>query len=68
MRTYYDRGIPELNELALATNFTTTQLGGEAGLFAEYFAGPNLEGDPIVRRNDSHINFGEAPNADLGFG
>ncbi len=68
VRTFYHRGIPEFAELAQATNFTTAQSGGEAGLLAEYFSGANLEGDPMIRRNDPHINFGEAPNADLGFG
>jgi len=67
VRTVYRRGIPEFAELAQSTNFTTAQSGGEAGLLAEYFSGANFEGDPIIRRNDSHINFGEAPNADLGF-
>ena len=43
VHTYYDRGIPGLSELALATNFSTTGSGGESGLLAEYFANPNLE-------------------------
>jgi beta-glucosidase len=67
LHTYYHRGIPEFAQLAQDTNFTTAQTGGESGLLAEYFSNPNLEGDPIIRRNDPHINFGEAPNADLGF-
>jgi beta-glucosidase len=67
VRTVYRRGIPEFAELAQTTNFTTAQSGGDAGLLAEYFSSANLEGNPIIRRNDPHINFGEAPNADLGF-
>ncbi len=67
VHTVYQRGIPEFAELAQATNFTTAQSGGESGLLAEYFSNPNLDGDPILRRNDSHINFGDAANADLGF-
>ena len=68
VHTYYRRGIPDFDELALATNFTTNQSGGESGLLAEYFSSPNLDGDPIIRRNDLHVSFGEAPNPDLGFG
>jgi beta-glucosidase len=67
VHTFYHRGIPEFAELAQSTNFTTAQSGGRAGVLAEYFSNANLEGDPIIRRNDAHINFGEAPNADLGF-
>jgi beta-glucosidase len=68
VHTYYRRGIPEFNELAEATTFSTEASGGSSGLAAEYYSNPNLEGDPILRRNDSHIDFGEAPNSDLGFG
>ncbi len=67
VHTFYHRGIPEFAELAQTTNFSTTKSGSESGLLAEYFSNPHLEGDPIIRRNDAHINFGEAPNADLGF-
>ena len=65
--TYYDRGIPELSDLAQRTNFSTAASGGESGLRAEYFASENLQGDPIVRRNDEHINYGEISGADLGY-
>jgi beta-glucosidase len=65
--TYYDRGIPELSDLAQRTNFSTASSGGEPGLLAEYFSTENLQGDPIVRRNDEHINFGAVPGADLGY-
>ena len=67
VRTVYHRGIPEFPEIAQATNFTTVKSGGEAGMLAEYFSSATLDGDPVIRRNDAHINFGEAPNADLGF-
>ena len=66
VHTLYQRGIPEFDELAQATNFTTARSGGESGLLAEYFLNPNLEGDPILRRNDSHISFGDASSTDLG--
>ncbi|MGH9687093.1 MAG: beta-glucosidase H [Candidatus Acidiferrales bacterium] len=65
--TYYDRGIPQLNELAAGTEFSTSSSGGSPGLAAEYFSGDNLQGDPITRRVDTHINFGEVSGADLGY-
>jgi beta-glucosidase len=68
VHTEYRRGIPEFNELAEATTFSTEALGGSSGLAAEYYSNPNLEGDPIIRRNDLHIDFGVAPNSDPVFG
>ena len=65
--TYYDRGIPELSDLAQHTDFSTSISGGEAGLLAEYFTDENLQGDPVVRHNDQHINFGAVLNSDLGY-
>lgn len=65
--TYYDRGIPELSDLAQRTNFSTAATGGEAGLAAEYFSAETLQGDPLIRRNDERINFGSVSNADLGY-
>ena len=65
--TYYDRGIPELSDLAERTSFSTAASGGEPGLLAEYFTEENLQGDRIVRRNDQHINFGAIPGADPGY-
>jgi beta-glucosidase len=64
--TAYERGIPDLNQLAAATNFSTAASGGSSGMSAEYFSNTNLEGDPAFKRNDAHINFGASPNADLG--
>jgi beta-glucosidase len=66
VRTTYRRGIPDVIELAQATSFATTVTGGSAGLLAEYFSNPSLEGDPAIRRTDLHINFGTDSNADLG--
>jgi beta-glucosidase len=66
VRTTYDRGIPDLSQLAAATNFSTAASGGSSGLSAEYFSNTNLEGDPAFKRNDAHINYGASPNADLG--
>jgi beta-glucosidase len=65
--TYYHRGIPELNELAQSTNFSTADSGDTSGLAAEYFSNESLDGEPIVRRNDSHVNYGVASGADLGY-
>jgi beta-glucosidase len=65
--TYYDRGIPELSDLAQRTTFSTEASDGEPGLLAEYFTAENLQGDPILPRTDEHINFGAVPGADLGY-
>jgi beta-glucosidase len=65
--TAYDRGIPELSDLAQRTSFSTAASGGEPGLLAEYFSAENLQGDPIARRDDEHINFGAVAGADLGY-
>jgi beta-glucosidase len=66
VRTLYQRGIPEIGELAANTNFSTDASGETKGLTAEYFANTNLEGDPSIKRVDAHINFGAVSNADLG--
>jgi beta-glucosidase len=62
---YYDRGIPDYSDLAQSTVFSTAASGGAPGLLAEYFSGEDLQGDPVNRRTDPHINFGPA-GADLG--
>jgi beta-glucosidase len=67
VRTYYDRGIPQLNELAQNTNFSTAESGGASGLLAEYFPNEKLEDEPILRRNDSHVNFGAVSGADSAY-
>lgn len=64
--TFYDRGIPQLSELAERTGFTDSPFGGSAGLAGEYFSGDNLQGDPVTKRVDLHINFGADPGADFG--
>jgi beta-glucosidase len=66
VRTTYNRGIPDLSQLAAATNFSTAASGGSSGISAEYFSNTNLEGDPAFKHNDAHINFGASPSADLG--
>lgn len=68
VRTCYRRGIPELNELAQDTSFSTTESGNDVGLSGEYFSNENLQGEPILRRTDAHVDFGAVSGADLGFG
>jgi beta-glucosidase len=58
VRASYDRGVPDFSELAQRTNFSTSAAAGSAGLSAEYFANDKLEGDPLIRRDDAHLNFG----------
>jgi beta-glucosidase len=64
---YYDSGVRELSELAQGTVFSTAESGRSPGLAAEYFSNENLEGDPIERETELHINFGAVASADLGY-
>jgi beta-glucosidase len=66
VRTIYQRGIPEVSDLAASTNFSNDASGESKGLAAEYFMNTNLEGEPSVRRVDAHINYGLVTNGDLG--
>jgi beta-glucosidase len=68
VKTYYDPGLPDLSDLAQRTAYSTAENGGGPGLIADYFANESLEGHPSQNRVDSCINFGAAPNAELGFG
>jgi beta-glucosidase len=56
-RVYYQRGIPDLNEMAKRTEFTTEAKGGQVGLKTEIFTNPTLSGTPTVTRTDKHVNF-----------
>ena len=67
VRTYYHRGIPALNDLAQNTNFSTAELGDSPGLAAEYFSNESMEGEPILRRDEMHVNFGAVFGAELGY-
>ena len=67
VQTLYDRGIPSLNELAARTNFSTQESGRTPGLQAEYFASSDFTGEPVIRRVDQHIDFGDVVGADLGY-
>src|SRR5579862_281855 len=62
---YYSPGVPSLSEMAEATPFTTEAAGGAPGLQAEYFATLDLQGQAIISRNDSHVDFGSPARAIL---
>jgi beta-glucosidase len=53
---YYDRGVPTLGELADATTFSIDAAGKEPGIQLEAFNNARLNGEPVVRRADQHIN------------
>ena len=59
-QVYYDRGLLSYSDLANATNFTTSQAGGEPGLRAEYFNNLDLKGTPVVSRTEQHVDYGSA--------
>jgi beta-glucosidase len=53
----WSRGLTPLDEIFEAGGFVTAPSGGKPGLRAEYFAGPGLAGEPVVRRVDERVNF-----------
>jgi beta-glucosidase len=55
---YYSPGLPTVEELADATAFSTAARGGAAGLNAEHFVSPDLQGKPYVTRSEERIDFG----------
>ena len=59
-QVYYDRGVLSYSDLANATNFTTSQTDGKAGLKAEYFDNADLKGTPVITRIEEHLDFGTA--------
>ncbi len=59
MPVYYSPGVPTLSELAAATRFSTAATNGQAGLIAEYFDNPELQGRPVITRSEQHVNFGK---------
>lgn len=59
-QVYYDRGVLSYSDLANATNFTTSQTDGKAGLKAEYFDNADLKGTPVITRTEEHVDFGTA--------
>jgi beta-glucosidase len=64
-QVYYNPGVPNLSDLADATSFTTAAAGGAPGLNAEYFANPDLQGQPFISRKEPHVNFGAPARATL---
>lgn len=55
-QVYYARGVPSLSEMAEATTFSTAMTGGQPGLIAEYFSTNDLQGKPVVKRTEEHVN------------
>ncbi len=64
----YERGIPSLSEMAEATNFTTAASNGQPGLTAEYFKTEEMQGAPVVTRNEQHVNYGPGAGASFPAG
>jgi len=61
---YYDRGIPDLGQIAKHTEFVTETKGGQPGLRTEIFTNTNLSGTPSIIRTDKHVNFELARGGD----
>ena len=59
VKVYYARGLPALDEIAEATEFSPNEIKGQAGLRAEYFDNKDLQGTPAITRTEPHINFGK---------
>jgi beta-glucosidase len=53
---YYTSGLRTLDEMADATDFSTTPAGDQRGIQAEYFNNVGLEGSPLETRTEEHIN------------
>jgi beta-glucosidase len=63
-KVYYDRGIPDFDEIAKHTEFTTSATGGQQGLNTEFFTNATLTGTPSVTRVDKHVNYEPARGDD----
>jgi beta-glucosidase len=63
-KVYYQRGIPDLNEIAKLTEFSTEAKGGRVGLKTEIFTNATLSGTPSIIRTDKHVNFEPARGGD----
>ncbi len=53
---YYDRGIPELNDLSHETKYMTAASGGKAGVTLESFKNDQLSGAPAATATVASIN------------
>jgi len=67
IQTTYNRGVSTLSEMAGATSFSTATSNGQRGLTAEYFADPNLQGNPTTTRTEPRVDFA-APGGGGGGG
>ncbi len=61
---YYDRGIPDFDEIAKHTEFITSTTAGQPGLKTEFFTNATLSGTPSVTRVDKHVNYEPARGDD----
>ena len=59
---YSARGIPTLDEMAEATDFSTAAANGQPGLLAQYFESADLRGNPLLARIEPHVNIGRTAN------
>src|SRR5271155_3714588 len=61
-QVFYSPGIPTVSEMSAATSFSTAASGGTAGLKAEHFTNPDLQGAPFFTRTAERIDFGPPPS------
>ena len=68
-KVLYHPGLKTFREMADATDFTTEESGGEAGLRAEDFENSSMSGSPSRTHVDRHVNFGsDSYEAPMGLG
>jgi beta-glucosidase len=53
----YAPGSPDLAKVYDDTDYSTAAGGNEAGLSAEYYNNTKLEGTPVKKETDEHVNF-----------
>ena len=58
IKVLYHSGLKPYRDIAEATDFTTAESNGEAGLRAEEFDSIDLSGSPSRTHVDRHVNFG----------
>jgi beta-glucosidase len=56
-KVYYERGLPNMHDLAASTEFSTAAQDGKPGLKLETFASVDLSGKPTSTQVVSHLNF-----------
>jgi beta-glucosidase len=68
-KVLYHPGLKTYREMADATDFTTEENGGEAGLRAEEFESSDVSGTPMRTHVDHHVNSGsDSYDAQMGSG